>query len=240
MNRGRLEILPGVVLDARRAAWFEREQVLAVADLHVGYAWTHRVRGQMMPLSAPETVQSRLLALLDEYRPRTLALLGDIVHGVTPVEEWREELHAMLAALRARTEVVLVAGNHDRHLASVLGASLPRWWRAGPHLLLHGDGEDELRMEAHFSMAREAGGLLISGHEHPGIVISDRIAHSAKVPCFLVGEHGLVLPAFSDWAAGGNARTGEYFSLYAKGTAPRKAVAILAGKLLALPLGQKR
>jgi putative SbcD/Mre11-related phosphoesterase len=237
MNHTRMEILPGVVLDARRALWLENEGVLAVADLHVGYAWTHRARGQILPVSAPESAASRLLAMVEEYRPRTVALLGDIVHGVVPVEEWREAILGLLRTLRERAEVVLVAGNHDRHLASIVGASLPRLWRTGPHLLLHGDGEDALRIDAQFAMVKESGGLLISGHEHPGIVVSDRVAHSAKVPCFLIGEHGLVLPAFSDWAAGGNVRGGEYFSLYARASAPRQAVAILAGKLLAMPIG---
>jgi uncharacterized protein len=237
MKQTRLEILPGMVLDARRAVWLEEERVLAVADLHVGYAWTHRARGQILPLSAPESTTPRLLALVDDYRPRTIALLGDIVHGVVPVEELRTELLSLLTVLRQRAEVLMIAGNHDRHLAGVVGSALPRQWRAGPHLLLHGDGEDELRVEAHFATVRESGGLLISGHEHPGIVLTDRVAHSARVPCFLVAEHGLVLPAFSDWASGGNARTGEYFSLYARACAPRNAVAILAGKLLPVPLG---
>lgn len=237
MNHAQMEILPGVVLDARRAVWLEKEGVLAVADLHVGYAWTHRARGQMMPIAAPENVAARLLALVEAYRPRTVALLGDIVHGFVPLEEWRESVLSLVGALQERAEVVMIAGNHDRHLAGVVGASLPRLWRSGTHLLLHGDGEDELQVEAQVAMVREAGGLLISGHEHPGIVVSDGVAHRAKVPCFLVGEHGLVLPAFSDWAAGGNVRDGVYFSIYARACAPRKAVAILAGKLLGIPVG---
>src|SRR5262245_21008103 len=116
MNHTRTELGPGLVLDARHAAYLAHEGVLAVADLTLGYAWTHRARGQILPLSAPDDTLPRLLALLDDYQPRTLVLLGDIVHGPAPVAEFRFELSATLSRLRERTELVLIAGNHDRHL----------------------------------------------------------------------------------------------------------------------------
>lgn len=236
MNRTQFEIAPGVVLDARRAAFLKEHRVLAVADLHFGYAWTHRARGQILPLSAPDQTLPRLLELLADYQPQTLVLLGDIVHGVVPVPELREGLQAVLAALRERTEVVLVEGNHDRHLAELLGAPLPREYRVGPHLLLHGDLAEKPPAAAHLAAASAGGGLVIMGHEHPALTVGDRVAHRARVPCFLSGEPLLVLPAFSDWAAGANARLGEYLSPLTRLAAPTRAVAILAGKLLPVAL----
>jgi putative SbcD/Mre11-related phosphoesterase len=235
MNHTRLEITPGIVLDARRAAYLEKENLLAVADLHFGYAWTHRARGQILPLSAPDDTLLRLIALIDDYRPRALVLLGDIVHGVVDVAELREDLLALLSALRERTELTLIAGNHDRHLARLIGAPLVQEFRAGPHLLLHGDGTDEALAMERLAAARIADGMVIFGHEHPAISIGDGVAHHARVPCFLMGASALVLPAFSGWAAGSNVRSGEYLSVYAKAAAPRRAIAILAGKLL--PVG---
>jgi DNA ligase-associated metallophosphoesterase len=238
MNHTRTELAPGLVLDARRAAYLAEERVLAVADLHLGYAWTHRARGQILPLSAPDDTLPRLQALLDDYQPRSLVLLGDIVHGPAPVAEFRAELLTILAQLRERAELVLIAGNHDRHLTHLAGTALVREHRAGPHLLLHGDTPDEAAAAAHLATVRTAGGRLIMGHEHPAIVVSDRVANSARVPCFLAADDLLVLPAFSRWAAGSNARYGEWLSAYPKLAAPSKAFAILAGKLLPVSLGR--
>jgi metallophosphoesterase superfamily enzyme len=45
-----------------------------------------------------------------------------------------------------------------------------------------------------------------------------------------------VLPAFSAWAAGSNVRQRKFLSHYLHATAPDRAVAILNGKLLPIPL----
>jgi len=85
----RLELAPGVWVDARHAAWLAPERTLIVADVHLGYAWTQRQRGALLPLAEVEETASRLLALQAEYRPATLVLLGDLVHGpplAEPVE----------------------------------------------------------------------------------------------------------------------------------------------------------
>jgi hypothetical protein len=239
MNRTQYEIAPGVVLDARRAVFLARESVLAVADLHFGYAWTHRARGQMLPVTARETALERLRRLLSEYQPHTLVLVGDIVHGVVPVVELREELRRFVEALRAHAEVVLLAGNHDRRLAEFLGEELPVEWRAGAHLLRHGDGQDGALAAAHLAAVRAAGGMVIIGHEHPSVTLGDGVAHHARVPCFLAGDGLLVLPAFSEWAAGSNIRAGEFLSPYLPAAGAHRVVAILAGKLLPVPGGSR-
>src|SRR5688572_32608528 len=102
MNRAQLEISPGVVLDARRAVYLADVGLLAVADLHLGYAWAHRHRGQLLPLSKPDATAERLHLLVEEYRPKTIALLGDIVHDAVPVAEFRETLRGFLGEQRVR------------------------------------------------------------------------------------------------------------------------------------------
>lgn len=237
MNHTRREISPGLILDARRAVYLAEQRVLAVADLHFGYAWTHRARGQIFPVPPMDETSNRLLALIDDYQPETLAVLGDIVHGVVPVKEWRDALRDMIASLQQRANVVLIGGNHDRHLSTVIETPLLAEWSTGPHRLLHGDTTGETLITSHLEAARTAGGRVICGHEHPAIVVGDRVAHSARVPCFLASDGLLVLPAFSEWAAGSNIRRGEYLSPYLRATVPHQAVAILAGKLLPMRLG---
>ncbi|MCC6233574.1 MAG: hypothetical protein IT580_13070, partial [Verrucomicrobiales bacterium] len=44
-GEGRMEVTPGVWLDARRAVWLEGHRALLVADVHLGYVWAERQRG---------------------------------------------------------------------------------------------------------------------------------------------------------------------------------------------------
>ena len=99
MDKSRLEIRPKVWLDYRRAIFLEEHSVLAVADLHLGYAWAHRFHGQMLPLGGGDQLRERLTELCAYYKPRQFAFLGDIVHQAVPVAEIVAEAN-LLAAMR--------------------------------------------------------------------------------------------------------------------------------------------
>src|SRR5688572_9920137 len=105
MKHVRLELWPGIILDARRAVFIESESVLIVADLHIGYAWAQRSRGHLLPLSPSDDTTERITELLNEYRPKTLAILGDIVHDTVPIDEFREMLSSFLQTVGAQVEL---------------------------------------------------------------------------------------------------------------------------------------
>jgi hypothetical protein len=231
--RSVVDLPGGVRLDARRAIWLPSARVLAVADLHLGYAWAHRHAGQMLPLSAKEDSIERLLELVADYQPRELVLLGDIVHAAVPVRALEDELRRLASELSKRTELRLLAGNHDRALAPLLqrcGVSfaLQPSHCVGPHLLMHGDAANGLE---EISLIRKNCGRIFMGHEHPAIRIGDGVA-GVKQPCFLVSDDVVVLPAFSAWAGGANVRQGQFLSALASSVRFQTAHAILAGKLL--------
>jgi DNA ligase-associated metallophosphoesterase len=235
MQRTRFELSPGLWLDGRRAVWLEEPRALLVADLHLGYAWAHRQRGNLFPIGKPEDTLDRLFALVEEYAPREIVVLGDVIHAAVKSEAFDADLRR-LCSLGERAALQLIAGNHDRHLADVLGRAgvtvkPVREYQLGTHLLIHGDGSGEAAA-ARSTAARERGGRVILGHEHPAITISDGVATSARCPCFLAAENLLVLPAFSPWAAGGNVRSGVYLSPDVQHSPPTHAIAIVAGKLL--------
>lgn len=223
-----MEIAPGLWADHRRCVFLEREGVLAVSDLHLGYAWAHRFSGQMMPLQ-PDGVRERLLELCENYKPRLIAVLGDFVHRAVPVNEVREEFLGLVEALRANCGVKLVLGNHDKGLKKLVGGKgdieFEDVLRAGRFTLLHGNESAE------FSGAE----MIIMGHEHPAISLGDGV-RAAKFPCFLVSERVIVLPAFSRWAAGSEFRYHRFMSPLAKAAVFRHAIAILNGKLLPVRL----
>ena len=213
MDKSRLQIEPGIWLDARRAIWFQQLSILAVADLHIGYNWAHRHGGQMLPLHQPDDTIGRLKALCDFYKPSELLLLGDIVHRALPLPQIQAELQKLLAEFKC---VRLIAGNHDRFLGELIPAPVETEYTRDGYLFVHGH------------LPSERPDRVVMGHEHPAISVGDGVATSVKCPCFLVTRKTIVLPAFSLWAAGGvEMALRQRFEL---------AVAILGDKLLPIHL----
>jgi putative SbcD/Mre11-related phosphoesterase len=241
MDRSRLELEPGVWLDAGRAVWLEEWHTLAIADLHLGYAWAHRAEGQMMPLEAGEDTATRLLKLLDCYPAKEVVLLGDIVHRAVEVPALQSELHEFVSTVSTRARLRFVAGNHDRDLAALFKKTgivheIARSTAVGPHLLLHGD---EPREEAAQANLRATKGRVILGHEHPAITLSGGVASHVKCACFLAGPGILILPAFTRWAAGSVVGRDAFLSPYARLRQIDRALAIVAGKLMPVPLATR-
>jgi metallophosphoesterase superfamily enzyme len=179
----RLELLPGVWLDARLALWLAASRALVVADLHWGYVESHRVRGHLLPAWGDAEIARRLDALLADYKPSEMIWLGDSLHTI----EGRAPAEAYLA--RSRVPITIVSGNHDR-----------RWTHAGEHawverggcFLHHGDRP----------LRAPADAVEIVGHFHPAISWSDGAGTRLKLPALVASPRRLVLPAFSPWAAG--------------------------------------
>lgn len=230
MDKARLEIFPGVWLDHRRALFLEEERVLAVADLHLGYAWAHRFHGQLMPLQ-PDGVRERLNELCGSYRPRTLVILGDMIHRAVPVRKIAEELLALVQDRARDCAVRLILGNHDRGVERIVPKSAPIEFHDSMCLdrfvFVHGDQP----------VVPTSDGITIMGHEHPCLALGDGV-RSARFPAFWVGPRAIILPAFSRWAAGVELRTQEPMSALARAFRFEKAVGILNGKLLPIPLPQ--
>jgi putative SbcD/Mre11-related phosphoesterase len=239
------EIRPGIVLDARRAVWLTAERTLLVADLHLGYAWAQRSAGELLPITPRSETLPRLAALLEDYQPARTVLLGDIVHDAVDISPLTAELRQLHAYCANRSELILIAGNHDRQLHRLLFAHsidlpLVRELSIGPHRLVHGDGIDADAARAELAIALHRGGFVFCGHEHPAITLSDRVASYAKCPCFVEGDGLLMLPAFSEWAAGNSILRREHLSSYLQAAEIRSVTAIVAGKLLTVPWGGRR
>ncbi len=231
-----LAIAGGAVLDPRRAIWVPSERVLAVADLHLGYAWTQRRRGLLLPVEKAEDTSIRIQALVRDYQPRQLLVLGDIVHQVAEVPMLESQLSDLCRQWNRDCELVFCRGNHDRKLeqwiaANALPVRLVDEWQTGNWRWLHGDQADpsvNLRLEAVPS-------TVVMGHEHPSIRLHDGTTTSMKVPCFLVGEGLIVLPAFSDWAAGSTVGQRPFLGSRAQAATFHSVYACMGHRLLEMP-----
>jgi len=179
----RQEVQPGVWLDSRRAVWLETERLLLIADLHWGYAASHRARGNLIPLWGDEEIAQRLNELETAYAPSEMLWLGDVVHaaeGGAAAEAYMRE---------SRVPVTLIAGNHDRHWRLAGARSLTR----GRFHFHHGDT----------TLALPPGTTVeVVGHHHPAVSWGDQAGSRLKLPALVASERRLILPAFSPWAAG--------------------------------------
>jgi metallophosphoesterase superfamily enzyme len=178
----RAEIRPGVWLDSRLALWIEPLRTLAIADLHWGYAASHRARGNLLPWWGDDEIEQRLRGLLTDYQPAEMLWLGDVVHaaeGAARVERFLAE---------TKIPVAILAGNHDRRWR----AARERTLRRGDFFFHHGDTEPAI----------PTGCIEVIGHHHPAISWGDGAGGRARLPALVASERRLVLPAFSPWAAG--------------------------------------
>lgn len=235
----RIRLDCGWTLDARRAAFLESASLLAVADLHLGYAWAQRSRGLLLPVGVPDTTGARLAELSAEYQPRTIAILGDLIHRAVALEALRPVLEDFCASLTGR-ELVLCAGNHDRGLGTWVSE-----WRlpirivgtlpVGGFHLCHGDAPQE--RPGGFALAGEAP-FTVQGHEHPAMELGDGRLTRVRVPCHLLSDDTLLLPAFSEWASGCLIGRDAFLGSRARETRFHTAYACMGPRLLPVPLGK--
>lgn len=189
---GQVAIAPNVLLDGRLALYHETERWMAVADLHFGYELSQRASGRLVPMWGMSSIEERLLELLAEYGPRQLVIAGDLVHD----KICASAAARLLDKLRQRTEVIALAGNHDRAVADAI--EFASRWETPAFIFHHGD-----------CAAAATDRIRIIGHHHPAASISDgaglRLKFPAFVQCEPVGRATFghwILPAFSPWAGG--------------------------------------
>ncbi len=184
----------GAILDAGLALFHLEESWLAVADLHFGLELSARRRGALLPEWGMEEVERRLGRLLRDFKPAKLVIVGDLV------EDRASALAALglLKRLRAAAEeagrpleIVLVAGNHDRH--ALEADLLVNHYQTAQFCFYHGDRPEP---------ATAAGRISVIGHFHPAVTLRDGAGLRLKLPAFVQDGSLWTLPAFSPWAAG--------------------------------------
>jgi putative SbcD/Mre11-related phosphoesterase len=196
-----LPVLPGLQAHASGALWLPDSQTAIIADLHLGYSWAQRRRGELGPLVDART-REKLLACKEELRPERFVFLGDIVHAPHSCEPEREWIIETLRQLSRHAELIAVRGNHDRQFAAEyadLKLTHVETWSYQSLTAIHGD---------HFDFAWPEGHTLVLGHLHPALTIRDASGAGQKLPVFLANSHCVLLPAFSPFARGYNVTCG--------------------------------
>jgi uncharacterized protein len=191
-----LELASGRWAHASGALWLSECRAALLADVHLGYGWALRRRGQLGPVHEG-AVRKKLIDTIAELQPKTIVFVGDVVHAPRPGRQEQAAVEATFGELAAHAELVLIPGNHDRgFLKDYPGAPIrvAEDWRDCGLLAVHG----------HFLPSTRD--HLILGHIHPALGIQDHAGASQKVPVFVASKRVTILPAFSPLSAGGDIR----------------------------------
>lgn len=185
-------LLPG------RAAFMAASATLLVSDLHLGKAAAFRSAGIPVPEGSAQADLARLERLVRETAARRLIVLGDLFHARSGCTA---EVFAEFAAARARmpaTEVILVAGNHDRAIGRIpasLGIdSCMRSHDEPPFHFVH-DPATGLTEPGRTCFT-------VAGHLHPTLSIAVPGGDRITGRCFVAQASLLVLPAFGSFTGG--------------------------------------
>lgn len=175
-----------------RCLYWEEENTLILADLHLGKSGHFRKEGIAIPQDIYKADLQRLLAQLYLFKTERLIIAGDFTHSSANREldlflKWRKDFSLL--------HIDLVLGNHD-----ILST---QWYQEAnikthewkltidPFIFLHDPAAKKKLIE------KEKELYAFTGHLHPGISIRGRGKQSLTFPCFYFSETYCVLPAFS-------------------------------------------
>jgi putative SbcD/Mre11-related phosphoesterase len=182
-NAGLLQGPNGWMLAPEGAAVVPDQRTAVVADLHLGYEWSRGRKGDQLPAHSLREVLERLGRLLARVEITRLVVAGDLVESPKPCARTAADVRSLRQWL-VEQGVTLVAlpGNHDPRPSrgTALSLELNGWTVA------HGDRPIKATRT-------------VTGHEHPIFR-----AGGISSRCILISPEALILPAFSENAAGLN------------------------------------
>ncbi len=179
-------------LSPERSIFWEEENTLIIADMHLGKTGHFRKAGIAIPQSIYKADLQRLMSQLYLFKVDRLIIAGDFTHSVANKEldlflKWRKDFSLL--------HIDLVKGNHDilddawykEANISISNKKLS----AGPFLFIHD-------LKVHQKLTEEEKQLYaFTGHMHPAIAIKGQGKQSLQFPCFYFTKEYCVLPAFS-------------------------------------------
>jgi len=185
------------------------EDAVIIADVHLGYEEAMTLDGTSIYHRQIEDLKRMLDEIFEKTGATKLIINGDLKHTFERAspEEWEDLPEFVEKALEKAKEIILIRGNHDTILGPIRRyerVKIVDELKIGDFKLVHG----------HRGVAEEN---LIIAHEHPMILLGDRVGGRVKVPCFLHHEELriTVLPAFSPIVGGTPVnllRRGEFLS----------------------------
>jgi DNA ligase-associated metallophosphoesterase len=183
-----------ILLPDRAVLWPARS-ALMLSDVHFGKSATFRAHGIPVPEGESQADLDRITNLVERHGVDHLAIIGDFYHSGIALSP---ALHDSLVSFRDSldAQIILVRGNHDQARHDLIPMVDRLDWP--PIQLVHDPADADPEQPT------------IAGHLHPLCRIG-RGGRASRLPCFLLKENLLVLPAFGTFTAGHimKAKTGQ-------------------------------
>ena len=189
LNQYKVQPLLGknFILSSDRALFWVEQNLLIVADPHFGKAQTFREKGIAVPRGTTANDLNRLSALIKQFQPDSLLILGDLIHDrivhsvkfSRMIDQWRRQHNGV--------HIILINGNHD------LGAGDP------PVEFKIDQVADELLIDPFLFTHQpksDSPCYGIAGHLHPAVTITGKGRMKETLPCFCFGQRMALMPAF--------------------------------------------
>lgn len=179
-------------VSSERCLWWEEENTMILADLHLGKTGHFRKSGIPVPENIYRADLQRLMAQLFFFKADRLIIVGDFTHSSANREldhflKWRKDFSLL--------QIDLVKGNHD-----ILEE---QWYRDANITLIDEElaiGEFYFRHDLttkNIIQRPDHGCYSFVGHIHPGVTIKGKGKQALHFPCFYFTKSYCVLPAFS-------------------------------------------
>ncbi|KMQ69414.1 hypothetical protein ACM39_04860 [Chryseobacterium sp. FH2] len=173
-------------LTNQRAVFWKQEKALILSDLHIGKTAHFRKNGIALANHIMKSDLDRLSFLIEYFQPEKFIVVGDLLHAGdnSDVDEfcsWRNQYPDL--------QFYLIEGNHDK-ISQALESKLCLNFKEKSFII------DNFIFIHDFEKNQPK--LQITGHIHPGFVINSSVKN-IKLPCFVITEHQLLLPAFSEF-----------------------------------------
>ena len=202
--------LPSVILLAHHALkplaagaiYWEAEQTLIVADLHLEKGAAYAARGRMLPPYDSRTTLRGLAALIMNLAPARIVALGDSFHTSEVATHLGRAEREEIAGLQQGREWYWITGNHDPELPPSIGGIVCAALTIAGVTLRHEPSPDAATPE-------------IAGHLHPAARIARR-GEVVRRKCFATDGRRIVMPAFGAYTGGLNVLDDAFTGLFAQ------------------------
>jgi hypothetical protein len=152
----------------------QKQRTVIIADLHLGWEVAFAEKGIHVPSQMPKLLQ-RLIEIIEQTKPQTLLLLGDIKHTIakTATEEWRDIPDFFELLTKKVHDIKIIQGNHDGNLEPLLPEAVEVLPSTGTGIngvgFFHGHtwpATELLKCQT-----------LVMGHVHPVVMFQDPLGY---------------------------------------------------------------
>jgi len=184
-----------------KCIFLPKQEILAIGDMHLGYEYTLRETGSLMPATQFKQTKEDLEKVFNELKKekknvKKVIFLGDVKHFFAFNKGEKNlflEILLLIGEHVKREDIIVLKGNHEK-MAEIADKQLVNYYIEENIAFIHGDVEIKEAFDKRIN-------YIIMGHLHPAITLADsqRIKHE-KYKCFFMGEYKrkkvIILPSF--------------------------------------------